>query len=296
MIKYIVKNLKKYKIFRILINSLSDFRKDECDILASSISYNFLLSSIPFLILLGSIMGYFFEYIQEIQNLQSVEAAEIILNYIKNIFPMVKEEALSNLFNIKNYKFPLSIIGIICLFFTSTLLFEIIKHSFIKILDAKDTHFIITRLVGLLVIFIIIIISFFLENFLSIIVSKIESSLEEIAVIKWFLELFEVYGFLISLIVTFIFGFILYYTFIRIFAREKNYSKKSIIIGSLFYSVVWNLFKYIYSFYLSKVKYLNIIYGSFTSFIIIFIWVYLTSLLFLYSLELIKNTHNEMDV
>ena len=287
--------MKNIFIFKIIINSFKDFRNDEGNILATSISFNFILSSIPFTVLLGSLMGYFFEYFQNTQNISTKESSVVILEYIKNIFPMVKEEALMQLFNIQNYKLPLSIIGIIGLIFTSTLLFEAIKFSFLKILNTVDTHFLITRLVGFLIIFIIIIISFFLENFLSLFIYELQSYLKNIAFLNWILKTFEVYGFVISLGVTIIFSFILYYTFIRIFARYKSYSTKTILIGSLFFSIIWNLLKNIYTIYLSKVSYLNVIYGSFTSLVIIFIWVYITTILFLFSLELIKNIHKELD-
>ncbi|TYB31017.1 MAG: YihY/virulence factor BrkB family protein [Candidatus Mcinerneyibacterium aminivorans] len=287
--------MKNIFVIKILINSFSDFRKDEGNILATSISFNFILSSIPFTVLLGSLMGYFFEYFQKTQNISTKESSVIILEYIKNIFPMVKEEALLQLFNIQNYKLPLSIIGIIGLIFTSTLLFEAIKYSFLKILNSADTHFLITRLVGFLIIFIIILISFFLENFLSLFIIELKTYLENISFLNWILETFEVYGFVISLGVTIIFSFTLYYTFIRIFARYKSYTFKTILMGSFFFSIIWNLFKNIYTIYLSKVSYLNLIYGSFTSLVIIFIWVYFTTTLFLFSLELIKNIHKEID-
>jgi len=283
-------------IFRIIIKSIRDFIKDEGTILAGSISFNFLLSSIPFIILLGSLMGYTFEYLQNIYEINSIESSEIILNYIRNIFPMVKDEALNQLFNIKNYRFPLSIIGFFGLLFTSTLLFEVIKHSFIKILKCKlSPHFLIARLVGFLVIFIIIIISFFLENIFSIFFDKMTMMVEKVSFAGKLLQTIEIYGFLISFVVTALFSFILYYIFIRIFARDKNYSLFTIGAGTLFFSLTWNAFKYIYTFYLSKVTYLNIIYGSFTSIVIIFIWVYFTSVLFLVSIEVIKNTHLEKD-
>ncbi len=287
--------MKDIFIFKIIFDSFKDFRKDEGNILATSISFNFILSSIPFTVLLGSLMGYFFEYFQKSQHISSKESSVIILEYIKNIFPMVKEEALMQLFNIQNYKFPLSIIGILGLIFTSTLLFEAIKFSFLKILNTVDTHFIITRLVGFLIIFIIIIISFFLENFLSLFIFELQSYLTNIEILNWLLKTFEVYGFVISLGVTIIFSFTLYYIFIRIFARYKSYSIKTILIGSLFFSIIWNLLKNVYTIYLSKVSYLNVIYGSFTSLVIIFIWVYITTTLFLFSLELIKNIHKKMD-
>ena len=79
---------------------------------------------------------------------------------------------------------------------------------------------------------------------------------------------------------------IVFYVFkiIYILSPNKKISKKSVNKGSLFTTVIILLFTFLYSFYVTNIASYNDYYGSASSIIILMLWIYLVSKIFVYGM------------
>lgn len=271
------------------MNTVESFDKDGCVILASSISFNFLLSFIPFLILLGALMGVIIDYIGSFHNISTDQIAATTFESLRTIFPAINEQTLKEFFNIRQYKTSLGAIGLSTLFLSSTLLFNIIKNAFYIIFQGKKTHMIFARLFGMLFIVGLVVFTFFLQYFFSLLLPFLTDLSQKLPAITTTIESIRSQTSFFNAIGSTVFIIIIFFMLFGIFARKASIHFKSIMIGALLFSFLWNLAKHAFTIYLTKLSSISIIYGSIAWLIVIIIWVYYSAVLLLFSLEFIKS-------
>jgi len=289
LLKTIVKFIERFFMLRVLFNTFRGFDKDGCVILASSISFNFLLSFIPFLILLGSLMGVIIDHIGSSHNISNDQIAQITFDSLKNIFPALNEQTIREFFNISQYKTSLGAIGLGTLFISSSLLFNIIKNAFFIIFKGVKIHMIFARIFGMLFIVGIVMFTFFLQYFLSLLIPFLTDLSVKIPAIIPTIEAIKSNSSLLTILSSTVFTIIIFYLLFAIFARKASIHFKSIVIGALLFSGLWNLAKSAFFVYLTKISAVSIIYGSIAWLIVIILWVYYSAVIFLLSLEFIKS-------
>ncbi|HQI05967.1 MAG TPA: hypothetical protein PL195_11970, partial [bacterium] len=89
---FLIQLLKKSRTLRVLWETGYGFYVDDGFTFAAAISFYFMLSFIPFLILLGATTGYVIDYVQNIQNLTNEEMAVYIMNYLNAAIPFLSEK------------------------------------------------------------------------------------------------------------------------------------------------------------------------------------------------------------
>lgn len=281
--------LYRFFIPRTLINTIKSFDSDGCVMLASSISFNFLLSFIPFLILLGSLMGIIIDYIGTFHHISIDQIASTTFESLKTIFPALNESTLKEFFNIHHYKTSLGAIGLSTLFLSSSLLFNTLKNAFYIIYKGKKTHMIFARLFGMLFIVGLVVITFFLHYLLSLLMPFLQDLSDKIPAVTTTIHSIRSHTVVFNTIGSTLFIILLFFLLFGIFARKASIHGKSIFIGSLLFALLWNIAKNVFTVYLTKISSISIIYGSIAWLIVIIIWVYYSAVLLLFCLEFIKS-------
>ena len=163
--------IEKSRFLKIVWKTGHNFYTDDCFTFTAAISFYFLLSFIPFLILLGASIGYVVDYIKDIQHLTSEQLISYIMDSLNIAIPFLSEKYVSSLVDIANYKAGLTTVGLVSLAVSATLLFSTLHYSFFKIFGGKSINFILSRLMGIVFLLTLTIILFFVQYFSSLFLS-----------------------------------------------------------------------------------------------------------------------------
>jgi len=282
-----IKLVRHNKAARVLFDTGWKFYIDDGFTFAAGISFYFMLSFIPFMILLGAITGYVIEYVKEVQAISSADMVQYIYEYLKIAIPFLSEKYISGFVEISNYKTSLTTIGIISLFVSATLLFSTLHYCFYRIFGGKFVNFILSRLMGVVFLLTLTFILFFLHYLTTILSSITAFVVLHFPSVQWIVSTLTggwIYSFILStLIIVILFEVLIFY-----FTYGAGVSKRAIIIGALTFSMLWNGAKMIYDFYITELSSFSLFYGSATWIITSIFWVYYSSLILIICMEFIK--------
>lgn len=257
---------------------------------ASAITFNLFICAIPFTLILVSIIGYILSY---------DTAFDEIIRYGTELIPVFTFEATESDIiqgeqTLKNILNPLvgarTIFGItglvILMFFTQGLLHSF-KHVIFEVFDIKDKkhplkdilyNFLGFGVIGSVFLFFSLAIS--VISLLDLSVIKIPYTDIEIR-LPW---IYDVLDFTLPIIFT----FFLIYAIFR-FVSERRISTKVAMTGAAIYTLLFELAKWIVSMYLNYAfSTYQYFYQGYAIFIIIGIWAFYTSLLFVISVILTR--------
>lgn len=246
-------------------------RKPVMSILPGQLSFFFLLSIIPILLIIGIITS-----------IVSVSPSDIIL-IIKNSLPADTSSLVVPLLSGKGIDY-----NIIALIVSALLLISkgtksmIVVASTIYETDGKSTiktyikSFALAVILIFLFAFLIIVpvlstkILNLLHNF-KIISSLTDNIINIYNLLKWPISVFIIY---------------INIKIIYILLPNKYIPKKSVNKGALFTTILWIISTFIYSFYITHLTKYNIFYGSASNVIILMLWIYLISYIFVLGMSI----------
>lgn len=272
--------MQKYKDFWRLIVTL--VKKKDIFFNASAITFNLFICSIPFILLMISIIGYILSY----------EAAfEEILRYGRELFPSFTYESRSeDIFRgavtLETLLNPLigarrlfGIIGLIILVFFAQGFFHTLKHVVFDIFEIEDRrhpilemiyNFFTFGLVGGVFLF------FSLAISLLSLLSFNQLSLPYTDVV---LELDWIYQ-LLNFLIPLLFTFFLFYIIFR-FISEKRMQRRVALLASAVYTILFELAKYGVGYYLDyALGAYRYFYQGYTILVIIGVWAFYSAALF----------------
>lgn len=238
---------------------LEIMRKPVMSVLPGHLSFFLLLSSIPIILIFGIIASAF------------SLSFDSIAEFITLSLPASTSKLILPLFSGKALDISLVFLVLSALYLASRATKAIImaanniyglnRNSIQDIIKS----IIITILLILLFIFIIIIL--ILGEKILVIISKIPEIgfLSSVNILRWPISLFVIF-FTIKLIYT--------------LTPNKKISSKSVNKGTLFTTVAWIIVTYIYSFYVTHYASYNDYYGSSSNLVVLMLWVYLISQIF----------------
>lgn len=280
--------LERHLITRVFLHSIRNFFNDNCVTFAAAVSFYFLLSFIPFVILLGSLTGYFLETFRIFHDLTMDEMSLQIKEYIEFVIPYITEDYVSRFLKLSSYSLELGIIGILTLFITATLLFSSLQRSFFNIFGGKKIGVIISRLMGVVFLITLIVLMFFL-NYLLMFIGSLSSFIDSsIPFLSDFIEIIESRSGVLSFVFTTLLIILLFQILLFYFTSNIKRYISAVFLGGTLFSVLWSVVKWGFDIYLSKLSGINVVYGSATWIVTAVIWVYYTAILFFFSMEFIK--------
>jgi membrane protein len=281
--------------YTILRNAARKFIDDDCVTLATSISYVFLLSLVPFssltIYIVSMVQGWFFP----IHDAWGQSVKEIFTEEIAQMIPFISREWLIKYVIEARAGISFKIINLVLLPIITGLMFKSLEISFRKIFRLPTRHFLISQLlyaVGS----IFFIMSIFLVNFVWGILEPIanhyldvmNSMLSSMNLEPILLEpIFLILTYTISILVPIFFFWIA----TRIFLNVKISVSHIVISGSVF-SLLWHAARIFFGFYIAHITRVNDLYGSLSSIVLILIWMFYSAIVLLFAVELMHVLHS----
>ena len=241
-----------------------EFLKDECVYLAASISFFAILSLVPLGLLIIALLGYLMG--------ENEALYQFILSGLVNLFPTVTKGITSELKNIITFK-EISILMLFIYGFISLQLFYSAERAINIIFKIpKKRHILLSIFWS---IFIMTLVIMFL--LLSFIISSVPAILKEYS---------------LSILFKYIAPFVLVlmtFTAVYVIIPKVKVSWRNAFKGALFVTILWELAKYFFTWYVKNVIHFGAIYGSLTTFILFLLWVYYSACIFLLGAEFVNN-------
>ena len=270
----------KRKIKGYFKNLIKILRKPEMAILPANIAFNLILAIIPILTIIVLIASTF-----DI-------SVDLVTKLVKGMMPEQVSNVIIDVISGKGFDTNIGISNILAFFLASNGTLAIINASdALYKIDNKDK--LKKRLSSLVLLLIIIMLLLFLaivpifgENIISLLhkAKILEQYIDEITtgfnIIKWPLTLFIIY-FNIKLIYT--------------IAPSKNIKSEETTYGALFTTIMWIISTIVFKFYLSYFARYDILYGNLSSIIIMLVWFYFISFIFVLGMAINVSRREEQE-
>jgi membrane protein len=264
--------MKPWEYIRILGRSIVDFFRDGGMMLAGSISYFSIMAVIPFCLYLMTILGYFIGRDEEFFTFLTAK--------LVNFFPAAAQSIARELRDALSHKgvgpFSLILYGFISYQLYSSI--ESALNVAFKIKDKRSflSHLLISSfLITLLIIFLLI--SFGATSAVSILKIGIPG-----------IQIHAITAFIVKYLVPFVLVFATITTLYFVMPK-RSIKWRNAFAGALSATVLLEIAKHIFTFYVLKVAKLGAIYGPLSAFIIFLLWAYYSSCIFLIGAEMVHN-------
>ena len=260
---------------------LKILKKPEMAILPSNIAFNITLAIIPLLTIVVLIASYF--------NI----SIDLVANLVNKIMPEQVSTIIIDVISGKGFDQSVGIFNIVAFFIASNGTYAVIttSNTLYKINKSKAIN---NRISSLILLFIVILLFVFLlivpifgDSILHllkrarIISTYSDSLLNLFNLIKWPLTIFIVFGNI---------------RLIYAVAPSKNIRTSETTYGAIFTTFGWIVATVIFKFYLNHFARYNILYGNLASVIIMLVWIYFLSYIFVFGMAINASRHEEQEL
>jgi membrane protein len=244
----------------LLWQALRKFRDDNGFFLSSGIAFNILINLIPFIMLLLALVGTYLYNDQEVLN--------HIRAYLRNVAPTLDPKILGSLMDLIEGRQIMGIVGFVGLLWFSTWVFSSLRVA-LNIVFRIEKGRGSLRGIGL-DLFMILLVGFFLlvSMFLSSVVTFLQSyqGRSPVAIgptIQWILKY----------LLPFFLSYCMFVLIYRIIPNKRIHFT-SAFQAALFASLLWELAKHLFGFFIVHLAVYSIFYGSLSTLIFFVLWVY----------------------
>jgi membrane protein len=255
------------KIFRILWNAIKKFDKDHGFFLSSGITFSFLLCLVPILLLLLALLGTYLYRDQEVLN--------YLRHYMENAFPSLDPRIMKNILKIIKDRKIVGVVGIGGLIWTSTWVFSSLRTALNIVFQTDKGRSILRgKAIDLLMIFlagIFLLISMVFTSAINIFQGYRVSP---------FLDMIPFIRFILKYVIPFFFTFWMCFLIYKIIPNKKVYFKPA-LQAALFTSILGEVAKHLFSWYILHLGRFSMVYGSLSTLAIFFLWIYYSSAILL---------------
>ncbi len=259
------KGLKKKP--RLLWGVLTKFNDDHGFFLSSGITFNLLICLIPFILLLLALLGTYLYSFREVLN--------HIRHYLENAFPSLDPKIMNNLLRIIRDRKIVGGVGIVGLVWTSTWVFSSLRTA-LNIVFQVDTSRGILRGKGIDLLMILLAGTFLL---ISMVLTSGVTFVQGYR-FRPFLNMMPIIRFILKYLIPFFFTFWMCFLIYKIIPDKKIHFKTA-LQAALFTSVLWEVSKQLFGWYVLHLGRFSILYGSLSTVAIFFLWIYYSSVIFL---------------
>jgi len=263
--------------FRKLFKLLS---KPEMAILPSNIAFNLILAIIPILTIIVLVASSFDISI------------DLVTGFVQSIMPEQVSNVVIDVISGKGFDSGVGISNIIAFFLASNGTYAIITASdTLYKIDNKDkikkriSALVILMIILMLLLFLVVV-PIFGDTIITLMhrAKILEFYIDEITlvfnILKWPLTLLIIY-FNIKLIYT--------------MAPSKNIKSKETTYGAMFTTIMWIVSTIVFKFYLQYFARYDIIYGNLSSLIIMFVWCYFLSYIFVLGMAINASQREQIE-
>ena len=254
---------KTLKNFGLLWQALRKFNEDNGFFLSSGIAFNILINLIPFILLLLALVGTYLYNDQEVLN--------HIRAYFRDVAPTLDPKVMKTLMDVIQNRQIVGILGLVGLLWISTWVFSSLRIALNIVFRAEKSQGMLRGIVVDLLMIVLVGILLLVSMILSPVVIFLQSYQGRIPValgptVQWILK------YLLPFFLTYCMFFSIY----KIVPNKKVHFI-SALQAALFTSLLWELAKYLFAWYVLHLAVYSIVYGSLGAFAIFVLWVYYSS-------------------
>ncbi len=257
------------KFIKFIGRVIRSFFVDDCLNYAANMSFCALLAIIPIAMLMVSIAGFFLG--------SSQDALQRIVQLATDVLPVGRDTFTMNLQSVLDQRTSLGIVGIFFLIFIATILMASIERALDAIFRTPSRrNFFHSKLIGIGL----------------IVGATVLFSLPTMAqILEGLLQRYG-FGFPLSYLMGgkayfFLVGFMTYMMTIVVIPNRRVYIRYA-AVGGIFFSVGVGVAKFLFrSYMIFALQRYNVIYGSLTAAVLLVVWIYYFSAIFLLSAELV---------
>jgi membrane protein len=254
---------KTLKNFGLLWQALRKFNEDNGFFLSSGIAFNILINLIPFILLLLALVGTYLYNDQEVLN--------HIRAYFRDVAPTLDPKVMKTLMDVIQNRQIVGILGLVGLLWISTWVFSSLRIALNIVFRAEKSQGMLRGIVVDLLMIVLVGILLLVSMILSPVVIFLQSYQGRIPValgptVQWILK------YLLPFFLTYCMFFSIY----KIVPNKKVHFI-SALQAALFASLLWELAKYLFAWYVLHLAVYSIVYGSLGAFAIFVLWVYYSS-------------------
>jgi membrane protein len=264
------------KVFiKLFCRSIIDFFRDGGMMLAASISYFSMMAVLPFCLFLIAIFTYFLGHDEAFFNFFTAK--------LLNFFPKAAQQIARELRDALSYR-GIGTFTFIAYGLMSYQLYSSLESAINVVFKVKDKRSFISHLLISLFLITLLIIFFLLSFGASSTISVLNTFKNDIPG----LQIHVITSFIIKYIVPFILAFVTIST-LYIILPKRRIRWRNALAGALFATVFHEGAKHIFTFYVVKVVKLGTVYGPLSAFIIVLLWGFYSSCIFLIGTETVHN-------
>ncbi len=285
-------NKETLKIY--ILNLIRRIISDDFPGMAAEMAYMFVIGIFPLMLLLMSVYAW----------LGKKTLLFPILNFLSTVAPSDAINLLKKVLNeviIFEYNGFMAIIAFSIIIGLSSNIFAVIMKGLNRAYGLTETRsFIHTRILSVVMLFINAFLLFICTNLIVfgkviiefiIVFLNIHSLAVPQEIINWIL----VTRWPVSFIALYVMTFINYY-FLPCITKHNKCRRKSILAGTLFFSVFWLLGSWLFSVYLDNLNTYNKVYGTIGAVAILMVWLYYTSIVLLVGGEMNSQVYKQLIV
>lgn len=266
----LMKSLRRFSVFALLLDTLDAFSKDNMGVLAAALSYYALLALFPLLLVLIAVASAL---------LSGDDALRTVLVQSRQYLPGAETELKKILTEVVDLRGSVTLFGFLALLWTASGVFDVLQNAFDRAWRVpRPRAFWLQRLYSIAVIGIMgmVFVASVLSSTLpgNMMANIFGESVMARAIVR---ALGRTLGVAVGL-----FAYaVLYKTF-----PHARVSWRPALWGGLVAALLWELAKYVYEFYLVNIASLNLVYGSLGAIIGLLLWGYISATILLFGAEL----------
>ncbi len=264
---------------KVFINIIKVIQKPEMRVLPGQLAFFFVVSLIPLIALIGTIMSSFSMPVDTLENIVNSS----LPNGVAEIFTTLVEGNHMN-FNIAVFfvsAFLLASNGTHSIIITSNEIYKIESNNYIR----RRLKAIMMTLILVLLLIFLLMVPVFGDSIFEI----LRITFNETETLDAAYKIYKILKYPISVILVF-YNIRLIYTI----APDKKIDKNSTFQGAFFTTISWILATEVYTFYVAKFTNYDVFYGSISNILVLLLWVYLLAYIFV--LGMAFNAGNTLDL
>lgn len=261
---------KTKEVYRVFRHTFLKFYTDDGFNLAAGLSFFAILSIIPLALIVVSVLGHFLG--------QEDELFQQVTGWIHSTVPQVQPEFISFLRQLVDKKVSSGWIGVGFLFFVASFIFTNIEHILDRIFKASRTrNFLHSRAFSILLII--------MTSFLLFVPSQLHLLAQYLPTQEWLLEITN----LITADFIYLFSHGLVFFLLLEFIPNQSMPKRKVFYGAVLFSVCTVIARQIFHWYMGRaLERYHFIYGSLSVLVVLILWIYYLSLLFIFCAEFVS--------
>jgi len=250
-----------------LLTVLKKFDGDHGFFLSSGITFNLLICLVPFILLLLGLLGtYLYSYREVLNHIQ---------RYFENVFPSLDPRIMKNILRIIRDRKIVGILGIGGLVWTSTWVFSSLRTALNIVFQVEKGRSILRgKAIDLLM---ILLAGTFL--FISMVFTSVITLVQGYR-FSPFLDLGPIIRLILKYLVPFFFTFWMCFLVYEIIPNKKI-QVRTALQAAFFTSLLWEVAKQLFGWYILHLGRFSMVYGSLSTLVIFFLWIYYSSAILL---------------